>query len=229
MSSSRDAPTKPDSVAFEPATKREFFQASKYSDIVGVITTTAVKTSDASGVHFSPAACRSLAVFSKSVVTAWRKSASGSGLAEGDLAVAVEIGLHALGRELVLGAEDRRLREEEEVAGLLVLLARLRLDRERDGVLRIARVAARVDGHVVVGELGHAGDDALHLLVRGVGRAEVGLQLLDDRRDLVGVLGRAARRSRSRRSRRGRSTAGRPRGACPSRSRAARCARPGSP
>jgi hypothetical protein len=78
MSSRRDAPTKPDSVAFEPATKREFFHASKYSDIVGVMTTTAVNTSAGSGVHPSPDSCSSFAVFSKSVVVASRKSASGS-------------------------------------------------------------------------------------------------------------------------------------------------------
>ena len=42
MSERREVATKPFSSASPPAMKREFFQASKYSDIVGVITTTAV-------------------------------------------------------------------------------------------------------------------------------------------------------------------------------------------
>ena len=42
MSCRREAATKAFSVALAPAMKREFFHASKYSDIVGVITTSAV-------------------------------------------------------------------------------------------------------------------------------------------------------------------------------------------
>ena len=49
MSDRREAATKPCSVAFSPAMKREFFQASKYSLIVGVITVIAVNASDGVG------------------------------------------------------------------------------------------------------------------------------------------------------------------------------------
>src|ERR687892_186507 len=45
MSCRREAATKADSCALAPATKRELFHAAKYSDIVGVITTSAVKAS----------------------------------------------------------------------------------------------------------------------------------------------------------------------------------------
>ena len=189
MSSSRDAPTKPDSVAFDPATKREFFHACEvlrhrrgHHDDRG----------EDVGRLGRPLRTGRLQVLG-GLLEVLRRGLEEVGvrerLAEGDLAVAVEIGLDALGRELLLRAEDRRLGDEEEVAGLLVLLARLRRDREGNRVLRVARVAARVDDHVVVGELGDARDDALHLLVGGVRRAEVGLELRDDGRDLVGVRG----------------------------------------
>src|SRR5918997_930535 len=45
MSCSREAATNELSSAASPATKREFFQASKYSDMVGVMTTSAVNAS----------------------------------------------------------------------------------------------------------------------------------------------------------------------------------------
>ena len=70
--------TKPFSSASPPAMKREFFQASKYSDIVGVITTTAVNASSSVGCHFLADASSSFAYLTKSVVAASRKSASGS-------------------------------------------------------------------------------------------------------------------------------------------------------
>ena len=112
----------------------------------------------------------------------------GHGLAELDLAVAVEVGLDVLGLELVLGAEHRGLDEEVQVARLLVGLALRRLDAEGHGVLGIAGVAAGVDDHVVVGERRGARDHALHLLVVRVGLAEVRLGLLDEGLDLVAVL-----------------------------------------
>ena len=117
--------TKPFSSALSPAMKREFFHASKYSDIVGVITTTAVNASSSVGCHFLADASSSLAYLTKSVVAASRKSASGSASGNVDLAVAVEVGLDALGLELRLGAEDRGLDQREEVARLLELLAGL--------------------------------------------------------------------------------------------------------
>ena len=49
MSESREAATKPSSVASSPAMNREFFHASKYSLIVGVITVIAVSASDSVG------------------------------------------------------------------------------------------------------------------------------------------------------------------------------------
>ena len=62
----------------EPATKREFFHASKYSDIVGVITTSAVNASCSVGCHSLAALSRSDALVAKSFAAATRKSASGS-------------------------------------------------------------------------------------------------------------------------------------------------------
>ena len=206
MSLRREVATKPFSSALSPAMKREFFHAPKYSDIVGVITTTAVKASSSVGSHFLADSSSSFAYLTKSVAAASRKSASGQRLGEGHLAVAVEVGLDALGLELRLGAEDRGLDQREEVARLLVLLAGLGGEAERHGALGVRAVGAGVDDHVVVGELGHARDDALHLLVGRVGLDVVALQLLDRGRDLLAVLARAASRSRSRRPRRGRST-----------------------
>ena len=78
MSLRREVATKPFSSALSPAMKREFFQAPKYSDIVGVITTTAVKASSSVGSHFLADASSSLAYLVKSVAAASRKSASGS-------------------------------------------------------------------------------------------------------------------------------------------------------
>ena len=93
----------------------------------------------------------------------------------------------------------------EEVARLLELLAGLRLERERHGVLGIGGVAAGVDDHVVVGERRHAGDDALHLLVGRVGLDVVVLEPLDRGRTSA-RWSRAASRSRSPPPRRARST-----------------------
>ena len=70
--------TKPFSSASSPAMKREFFHAPKYSDIVGVITTTAVNASSSDGSHFLADSSSSFAYLAKSVVAASRKSASGS-------------------------------------------------------------------------------------------------------------------------------------------------------
>ena len=125
MSDRREVATKPFSSALLPATKREFFHASKYSDIVGVITTTAVNASSSVGCHCFAAASSSLAYLTKSFVAASRKSASGSASGNVDLAVAVEVGLDALGLELRLGAEGRGLHQREEVPRLLVGLAGL--------------------------------------------------------------------------------------------------------
>ena len=66
MSCSREAATNAFSVACSPATKRLFFHASKYSDIVGVMTTSAVSASCSVGCHLRAAASSSRAVRSKS-------------------------------------------------------------------------------------------------------------------------------------------------------------------
>ena len=66
MSCRRLAATNAFSVALSPATKREFFHASKYSDMVGVMTTIAVNASCGVGYHLRAAASSSPAVFSKS-------------------------------------------------------------------------------------------------------------------------------------------------------------------
>ena len=66
MSCRREAPTNDFSVALSPATKREFFHASKYSDIVGVITTSAVSASCSVGFHCLADASSSFACLSNS-------------------------------------------------------------------------------------------------------------------------------------------------------------------
>ena len=120
MSCRREATTNAFSVALSPATKREFFQASKYSDIVGVITTSAVNASCGVGSHSCAARVELVGRASRSRARRRRRSSRpGMRLAELDLAVAVEVGLDALGGELRLGAEDRRLDQEVEVARLL--------------------------------------------------------------------------------------------------------------
>ena len=66
MSWRREATTNAFSVAFSPATKRELFHASKYSDIVGVMTTSAVSASWSVGCQASAALASSPAVLSNS-------------------------------------------------------------------------------------------------------------------------------------------------------------------
>ena len=123
MSWSREATTNAFSFALAPATKREFFHASKYSDIVGVITTSAVNASCAVGFHLR---ADGVEVAHGLVHVARRGDVEvgvGHRLAELDLAVAVEVGLDALGRALRLGAEDGGLDQVVVVARLLVDLA----------------------------------------------------------------------------------------------------------
>ena len=114
--------TKPFSSALPPAMKREFFHASKYSDIVGVITTTAVKASSSVGCHFLADGVELLGVLDEVGRGGEQEVGVRERLGERDLAVAVEVGLDALGGELRLGAEDGGLDQREEVAGLLELL-----------------------------------------------------------------------------------------------------------
>ena len=185
MSWSREAATNELSSASAPATKREFFHASKYSDIVGVITTSAVNASCGVGRHSRAAASSSEAFAWKSRAAATRKSASGSASPKPTLPSPSRSGFTPSRREPRLGAPQRGLEQEEEVAGLLVGLAGGRADRERHGVLRVRLVAAGVDDHVEVGQRRHARHDALHLLIGGIGLAEGRLHALDQPRDLL--------------------------------------------
>ncbi len=187
MSCRREAATNAFSSALPPATKREFFHASKYSDIVGVITTSAVNASCSVGAHSLRGGVELLGGLLELARGGDVEVGVGDGLAEADLAVAVEVGLDALGGELRLGAEGGGLDQVVEVARAVPGLAGRRLQRDRRRVLRVALVGARVDDHVVVGERRDAGDDALHLLVGRIGRREVLLRLLDERLD-VGAL-----------------------------------------
>ncbi len=123
MSCRREAATNELSSDLAPATKREFFQASKYSDIVGVMTTSAVMASCCVGSHSSAEAESSFALAAKSLRGGHEEVGVRQRLAELDLAVVVEVGLDALGRELLLGPPQRGLEQEEEVARLLVGLA----------------------------------------------------------------------------------------------------------
>ena len=72
MSDRREVATKPFSSASLPAMKREFFQASKYSDIVGVITTTAVNASSSVGSHAFARRVELLGVLGE--LGAWRRA-----------------------------------------------------------------------------------------------------------------------------------------------------------
>ena len=78
MSCRREAATNAFSFALSPAMKREFFHASKYSDIVGVITTSAVNASCGVGLHLRAAASSSLALLLEVARGGDEKSASGS-------------------------------------------------------------------------------------------------------------------------------------------------------
>ncbi len=57
MSERREVATKPCSSASSPAMKREFFHASKYSLIVGVMIVIAVSASDGVGSKAAASAC----------------------------------------------------------------------------------------------------------------------------------------------------------------------------
>ena len=140
----------------------------------------------------------------------------GQRLAELDLAVAVEVGLDALGGELRLGAVQRRLDQEVEVARLLEGLAGRRLEVERDGGRRVGAVAAGVDDHVVVGERrGRRRRRPPSPRRPGWRPGSPPGPLLISSATSSRLLARAASRSRSRRPRRARSRPRRPRG-CPS-------------
>ncbi len=107
--------------ALPPTMKREFFHASKYSDIVG-------DHHDHRDVRVLERRLPLLGLGVELLLVLDEVGRRGQeevgvrqGLRELDLAVAVEVGLDALGLELRLGAEDRRLDQREEVARLLEL------------------------------------------------------------------------------------------------------------
>ena len=129
-------------------------------------------------------------------------------LAELDRAVAVEVGLHVLGGEVRVGAEEAGLLHVEEVAGLLQHAAVRQRQVEGHRVLGIVgRARAGVEDDVEAAQRGHAGDDALHLLVLRVGGAVRLLQAGQDRHDGVLLLGPQLRVVEVRGLGRGRSTA----------------------
>ena len=66
MSESREVATKPSSSAPSPAMKREFFHASKYSLIVGVMITIEVSASDGVGSNSCASSSSSFACLSNS-------------------------------------------------------------------------------------------------------------------------------------------------------------------
>ena len=220
MSCRREAPTNDFSVALSPAMKREFFHASKYSDIVGVITTSAVSASCSVGRPLLGGGVEVLGLLVELLDRGEVEARVGQRLAERDLAVAVDVGL---GRPLRLGAVERALDEEEEVAGLLVGLAVLGLDRERHRALGIGGVAAGVDDHVVVGER-RARRRPRPPSPRRRGWRPMKVFLASPRSfgDLLAGCPRASSSCRSRSARRGRGTAARSPSASPT-SPASRC------
>jgi hypothetical protein len=89
-------------------------------------------------------------------------------------------------RSAALGAPQRGLGEEEEVARPPLDLPVRALQVERHRVLRVlGRGRAGVEDHVVVGQLGHAGHDALGLLVQRVGGTPRPLHAAERAADLV--------------------------------------------
>ena len=117
MSESREAATKPSSVASSPATKREFFHASKYSLIVGVITVIAVSASDGVGSNAWASASRDSAMLVELANHRDVDVGVGDALAELLLAVAVDVLVDVLGEEVGVGAVERRLGDEERLPG----------------------------------------------------------------------------------------------------------------
>ena len=78
MSESREVAANACSVAASPETKREFFQLSKYSFIVGIMTTRAVKASASLGSQALAVVCSSLAYMSNACAEPSSTLASGS-------------------------------------------------------------------------------------------------------------------------------------------------------
>ena len=172
MSLRREATLNEVVLALAPITKREAFQSPKYSPIVGTITTSAVER--VGGVGLVGRGRRQQLVGLAVELGRGRDEEGGVGqhLAElAGLAVAVEVGLDVARRERGILAPERGLGDVVERAGLLEGLAVRRLQRERDGALRVLLEARPgVDVDVVLHERGRAGDDALHALVVGVVR-----------------------------------------------------------
>ncbi len=223
MSCRREAATNAVSSALSPATKREVFHAAKYSDIVGVITTSAVNASSGVGSHAWPAVSSSFACAAKSRAAATRKSASGSASPNLTLPSPSRSGSTPLAANCSSVPHSDGLGQEHEVARLLVRLAGRRLDRERHRVLGVGLVGAGVDDHVEVGQRRHAGDHALHLLVRRVGLAGRWPASSRSARPPPRGCPRAASRSRSRPPRRARGRPRRRRPASPCAPGARRC------
>ena len=103
--------------------KREFFQASKYSLMVGVMTTIEVSASDGVGSNSCASSSRLFAWRGEFVERRLVDVGVGQALAELDLAVAVDVGLDALRLQVGVGPVERGLGQEEEVARLFQLLA----------------------------------------------------------------------------------------------------------
>ena len=187
MSWSREAAAN-SGVASSPATKRDAFQAPKYSLIVGVMTVIAVNASEGVASNSFASASSSLRHLVEGGHRRDEELCVGQALAERDLAVAVHVLRRPLGEEARIGREQGGLGQVHEVARLLHDLAVRELEAERDRVLRVGGVRAGVDVHVVVGEPRDARDDPLHLLVGRIGGA-VGLLPVGQELDhLVAVL-----------------------------------------
>ena len=169
MSERRETTLNASLVAPPPATKRESFDWPKYSLIVGTITTTAVKASDALGCQASPAASRSAAYFTNVPAAAWRNGGSGR-TSPNSTAPSPSTSTGVPGRlSFRERAPERALGQVEEVPGLLQHGAVRQGQVEGNGALGILGGArAGVDDDVVLGEGGRSGDDALGTLVGGV-------------------------------------------------------------
>ena len=186
MSLSREATLNDVVVDLAPITKREFFQSPKYSPIVGTITTSAESASVGVRLVGRGGGQQLVALAVELARGGDEEGRVGQHLAElAGRAVTVQVGLDALGDERAILAPERGLGDVVERTRLLERPAVRRLERERDGALRVLLEARPgVDVDVVLHERGRAGDDPLHALVVRVVLEPIALHVGQQRLDL---------------------------------------------
>ena len=165
MSERRDTTLNASPLALCPSTKRETFHWPKYSLIVGTMTTTAVKASDAVGRQARADAVELARVEDERVGGRLERIRVRQHLAELHAPVPVEVALRAA-EHCGQRPPEHPLGQVVEVAGLLEHLAVGELQVERHRARRIlGRARAGVEDDVVDGERWRTGHDPLDTLV----------------------------------------------------------------